>query len=50
MKGDQLHISNKTYIKEALRKYQEEHGTLPPKNTPMSPNAHPELDTSDLLD
>jgi hypothetical protein len=50
MKGDRLHISNKTYIKYVLRKYQEEHQTLPKKNTPMSPNAHPELDTSDLLD
>jgi Reverse transcriptase (RNA-dependent DNA polymerase) len=50
MKGDRLHISNKTYIKEILRKNQEEHRTLPKKNTPMSPNAHPELDTSDLLD
>jgi len=45
-----LHVSNKTYIKEVLRKYQEEHRTLPKKNIPMSPNAHPELDTSDLLD
>jgi hypothetical protein len=35
---------------DRLRKYQEEHRTLPKKNTPMSPNAHPELDTSDLLD
>jgi hypothetical protein len=45
-----LHISNKTYIKEVLRKYQEEHRSLPKKNIPMSPNAHPELDTSELLD
>jgi hypothetical protein len=50
MKGDGIHISNKTYIKEVLRKYQEEHRTLPKKSTPMSPNAHPELDTSELLD
>jgi hypothetical protein len=50
MKGDCIHISNKTYIKEVLRKYQEENRTLPKKNTPMSPNAHPELDTSELLD
>jgi hypothetical protein len=33
-----------------LRKYQEEHRTLPKKNTPMSQNAHPELDLTDLLD
>jgi Reverse transcriptase (RNA-dependent DNA polymerase) len=45
-----LHVSNKTYIKEVLRKYQEEHRTLPKKNIPMSPNAHPELDTSEPLD
>jgi hypothetical protein len=45
-----LHVSNKTYIKEVLRKYQEEHRTLPKKNIPMSTNAHPELDTSEPLD
>jgi hypothetical protein len=45
-----LHVSNKAYIKEVLCKYQEEHHTLPKKNIPMSPRAHPELDTSKLLD
>jgi len=50
MKGKPLHVSNKTYIKEVLRKYQDEHRTLPKKNIPMSPNAHPELDTSEPLD
>jgi hypothetical protein len=45
-----LHISNKTTIKEVLRKYQEEHRTLPKKNIPMSPNAHPEMDTIEPLD
>jgi hypothetical protein len=46
-----LHISNKTYIKEVIWKYQEEHRTLPKKNIPtMLPNAHPELDTTELLD
>ena len=49
MKENRLHVSNKTYIKEVLRKYQEEHRTLPKKNVPMSPNAHPELDQSELL-
>ena len=49
MKGNRLHVSNKTYIKEVLRKYQEEYRTLPKKNIPMSPNVHPELDSSDLL-
>ena len=50
MHGTRLHVSNKTYTKEMLRKYQEEFRTLPKKNVPMSPNAHPELDTTDLLD
>jgi hypothetical protein len=52
MRGEEwLHVSNKTYIKEeVLRKYHEEHQTFPKKNTPMSQNAHPELDLTDLLD
>ena len=49
MKENRLHVSNKTYIKEVLRKYQDEFRTLPKKNIPMSPDAHPELDTSELL-
>jgi hypothetical protein len=36
-----LHVSNKTYITEVLRKYQQEHRALPKKNIPMLPNAHP---------
>ena len=48
--GNNLHVSNKTYTNEALRKYQEAFRTLPKKNIPMSPDAHPEMDTSDLLD
>jgi hypothetical protein len=45
-----IHVSNKIYVKETLQKYQNEHRTLPKKNIPMSPDAHPELDKSDLLD
>jgi hypothetical protein len=48
--GHLLHVSNKTYITEVLRKYQLEHQALPKKNIPMSPNAHPELDTLEPLD
>ena len=50
MRDNKLHISNKTYIKEVLRKYQEEFRDIKKKNVPMSPNAHPEMDTSELLD
>jgi hypothetical protein len=50
MKNNRLHVSNKTYIKEVLRKYQEDHRTLQKKNVPMSSNAHPELDSSEPLD
>ena len=49
MHGSRLHVSNKTYTREVLRKYQEEFRTLPKKNIPMSPDAHPELDTSEIL-
>jgi hypothetical protein len=45
-----LHVSNKTYIKQVLWKYQEEHQALPKKNIPMLPNVHPKLDTSEPLD
>jgi len=50
MHGTKLHVSNKTYVKETIRKYQEEYRCLSKKNIPMSPQAHPELDASDLLD
>jgi hypothetical protein len=43
-------VSNKTYINQVIDKYQKDHRALPKKNIPMSPNAHPELDTSEPLD
>jgi hypothetical protein len=48
--GHLLHVSNKTYITKVLRKYQLEYRALPKKNIPVSPNAHPEVDTSEPLD
>jgi hypothetical protein len=40
MKGDWLHISNKKYIKEVLRKNQEEQQKLPKKNTQQCHQMH----------
>ena len=37
-----LHVSNKKYIVEALRKYQEKHGCLKKESIPMAVEAHPE--------
>eukprot|EP00957_Ditylum_brightwellii_P145320 11067945-Ditylum_brightwellii.AAC.1 len=37
-------ISTKKYLKEVLRKYQDEHGALPKENLPLKPKEQPELD------
>ena len=44
-----LHVSSGTHIKEMLRRYQDKCQPVAEQNVPMSPNAHPELDTSELL-
>ena len=44
-----IHISCKTYIKEALRAYQEQHEILKKQNSPMKVDIHPELDNSGKL-
>ena len=44
-----IHISCKTYIKEALRVYQEQQGILKKQNSPMKVDIHPELDNSEML-
>jgi len=48
-KGKYLHVSNKKYITEILRKYQEKHGCLRKENIPMAVDAHPECDKSSFL-
>ena len=47
--GKFLHVSSKKYFAEILKKYQTKYGTLKKENIPMSPDAHPELDDSPLL-
>jgi hypothetical protein len=48
--GEHFHISSKKYITEVLRKYQLKHGGVKKENTPIASNAHPEADTSELLE
>ena len=48
-RSEGIHISCKTYIEEALRVYQEQHGALKKQNTPMKVDIHPELDSSEML-
>ena len=45
-----LHISTKKYTSEIVRSFQLKYGYLKKKIIPMSVEAHPELDTSSLLD
>ena len=47
-KGKLFHISNKTYIEEMLRSYQDQHGTIKKENIPITVKMHPELDESDF--
>ena len=48
-KGKLFHISNKTYIEEMLRSYQDQHGTIKKENIPITVKMHPELDKSDYF-
>ena len=41
-----LHLSCGKYITEILSRYQKEHQSLPKENVPISPEIHPETDTS----
>lgn len=45
-----MHLSCKSYIKEVIRKYEKEHGTLKKQPSPMSTEIHPETDQSEFLD
>ena len=47
--GDKIHISSGKHVTEVLHWHQDKHGTLKKENPPISPDAHPELDDSDLL-
>ena len=44
-----LHFSNKKYIAEALRKYQEKHGCLKKENISMAVKAHSECNIFKFL-
>eukprot|EP00957_Ditylum_brightwellii_P101526 7737240-Ditylum_brightwellii.AAC.1 len=41
-------ILTKKCLKELLRKYLENHGTLPKENLPLKPKEQPELDDSEF--
>ena len=49
LNGKKIHISTKTYVKEAMQKYQENHGVIPKENLPIKPTERPELDKMPLL-
>ena len=49
--GEQLlHVSNGKYTEEVLQQFQNKHGQVKKHDTPMSSEAHPELDNTPLLD
>ena len=48
-RNDGIHISCKRYIEEALRGYQEQHGTLKKQNCSMQVDIQLELNNTDIL-
>eukprot|EP00957_Ditylum_brightwellii_P049023 3719590-Ditylum_brightwellii.AAC.1 len=49
LNGKKIHISTKTYVKEALQKYQENHSVILKENPPIKPTERLELDKIPLL-
>eukprot|EP00957_Ditylum_brightwellii_P030899 2341527-Ditylum_brightwellii.AAC.1 len=49
LNGKKIHIFTKTYVKEALRTYQENHGIISKENLLIKPTERPELDKTPLL-
>ena len=49
-RNGKIYISSKKYVKEILRKYQKEHGTIPKETLPLKAKEHPELDETPFLD
>ena len=45
-----MKVSSKTYISEVIRRYEDKYGSLCKENVPSTPNDHPELDNTPLLD
>eukprot|EP00957_Ditylum_brightwellii_P194788 14837320-Ditylum_brightwellii.AAC.1 len=43
LNGKKILISTKTYVKEALQKYKENHGVIPTKSLLIKPTERPEL-------
>eukprot|EP00957_Ditylum_brightwellii_P114675 8745119-Ditylum_brightwellii.AAC.1 len=48
LNGEKIHISTKTYVKDALQKHQENHDVNPNVNIPIKPTERPELDKMPL--
>ena len=45
-----IKVSSKKYISEIIDRYEKKYGPLRKENVPMTPNDHPELDESPILD
>eukprot|EP00957_Ditylum_brightwellii_P143761 10953593-Ditylum_brightwellii.AAC.1 len=45
-RGNKIHVSTKKYVKEVLRKFQDNYGTLAKENLPLRLKIHPEIDDS----
>ena len=45
-----MEVPSKTYISEVIRRYEDKYGSLRKENVPSTPNDHPELDDTPLLD
>ena len=45
-----MKVSSKTYISEVIRRYEEKYGSLRKENVPSTPNEHPKLNNTPLLD
>ena len=45
-----MKVSSKTYINEVIRRYEDKYGSLRKENVAFTPNDHPELDDTPLMD
>ena len=45
-----IKVSSRKYVTEVITKYEEKYGTLKKENVSSTPNDHPELDDSPMLD
>ena len=49
-KNKTIKVHSKKYITEIIRRYEKQYGILKKQNVPASPNDHPELDDTPILD